>query len=293
MRGFGSSFTSKQPEKPPQVVVKRKVNIDYEVYATKSTHLDMSSIVILHSLCGNKQEWKDISNELNLRTGRKVIACGVVNHGMSSRHQNMSYFDMALDLLILLEKLKINKATCVGHRMGGKTAMTLALAQPERIDQLVILDAVPIPNSSVIGYPNKLTSGEKEQIKSAKTRDELVNILKKLDLEDTFYESVCKNINQSEDEVKCNVDINFLLENYEEIHSFPSFMESVNYSKSCLFIMGENNKSLKSIDHELIYKRFPKADLKSIKNSTLHMHIEQPDLLLEVLSQYLLDVEDK
>ena len=55
----------------------------------------------------------------------------------------MSYEAMAFDTLKVLENLDIKRCAIVGHSMGGKTAMCLALSYPEVVDRLVVVDSAP------------------------------------------------------------------------------------------------------------------------------------------------------
>ena len=62
------------------------------------------------------------------------------NHGRSPHHPVMDYPSLAADVLALMDRLQLPSASLVGHSMGGKTAMWLALRQPERVDRLVVGD---------------------------------------------------------------------------------------------------------------------------------------------------------
>jgi len=62
------------------------------------------------------------------------------NHGDSARFDTQSYHDMAEDLAELLDE----PAFVVGHSMGGKAAMTLALSRPEQVARLLVADIAPV-----------------------------------------------------------------------------------------------------------------------------------------------------
>ena len=65
------------------------------------------------------------------------------NHGDSDHHDNMSYKEMAEDVIRYADEKNLDRFTVVGHSMGGKTAMTLAMLYPNRMDGVVIVDAPP------------------------------------------------------------------------------------------------------------------------------------------------------
>lgn len=60
----------------------------------------------------------------------------------------MNYFVQTLDAKNLLQELDVKKAVLIGHSMGGKVAMTLALSFPELIDKVIIIDSSPAPSIS-------------------------------------------------------------------------------------------------------------------------------------------------
>ncbi|VFT70432.1 putative esterase/lipase [Escherichia coli] len=56
----------------------------------------------------------------------------------------MNYPAMAQDLVDTLDALQIDKATFIGHSMGGKAVMALTALTPDRIDKLVAIDIAPV-----------------------------------------------------------------------------------------------------------------------------------------------------
>jgi esterase len=105
-----------------------------------------STMVFLHGLFGNANNWRYISYSEPIRQRRNSILVDLRNHGESDHHDSMSYPEMAEDVIRHLDGLKINKFTLLGHSMGAKTAMNIATMIPERIDGLVIVDAAPKDN---------------------------------------------------------------------------------------------------------------------------------------------------
>lgn len=63
---------------------------------------------------------------------RQVLTVDARNHGSSPHSPVMTYEAMSLDMQHLLSRLGITKCILVGHSMGGKTAMTLALQRVSR-----------------------------------------------------------------------------------------------------------------------------------------------------------------
>ena len=104
------------------------------------THGDASlpKLLIVHGLYGSGRNWGVIAKRLSDRF--HVICPDMRNHGSSPWYDTQSYFDMAADFAALLE----GPTRVVGHSMGGKAAMVLALQHPELIEKLVIADIAPV-----------------------------------------------------------------------------------------------------------------------------------------------------
>jgi len=268
--------------------VERVLKLEYDVHSGVSTDLTLAPIVVCHGLFCNKKEWVKTCNELNALTGRKIIAYDAVNHGTSSQHKSMSYHNMALDLVTILEKLDINKETIIlGHRMGGKAAMTLALAQPEMISKLVIIDSAPCARKE--SYLGDTTLALKAvlsvDLSSFKTKEEVQNRIAKINMVPQLSESVVKNITESCDSGQrwtCNLQ--GVLENYKELISFPSFNEEVCCTAPALFV-GDNQKYAHEVPS--IMKRFPSAQIHDMDGCDFDIHKSMPADVLNAISEFV------
>jgi len=108
-------------------------------------------LVILHGLLGSKNNWRGISKALNKNvTPKTIYTVDARNHGDSPHHAHMDYLAMADDLVSWMDSLEMDTACLMGHSMGGRTAMAVALNHPSRVDRLVALDISPHGASSAI-----------------------------------------------------------------------------------------------------------------------------------------------
>ena len=101
-------------------------------------------LIIAHGLYGSGRNWGVIARRLADR--RDVVAVDMRNHGTSPRATSQSYPEMAADLAEVIATLG-GKADLLGHSMGGKTAMQLALTQGDLIRKLVVADIAPVAYS--------------------------------------------------------------------------------------------------------------------------------------------------
>ncbi len=99
-------------------------------------------LVLLHGLFGAASNWGRVQRRL--AEGRLVLALDARNHGGSPHDEAFDYRVMAQDVLDTLDSEGIGPAAVIGHSMGGKTAMHLALAAPDRVERLVVADIAPV-----------------------------------------------------------------------------------------------------------------------------------------------------
>jgi pimeloyl-ACP methyl ester carboxylesterase len=101
-----------------------------------------SPIILLHGLFGAAKNLGVVARALAKQA--RVISLDLRNHGDSPHEAAMDYGLMAQDVAETLAAKDIHAARVVGHSMGGKTAMTLALTRPELVEKLVVMDIAPI-----------------------------------------------------------------------------------------------------------------------------------------------------
>ncbi|MDN3567887.1 alpha/beta fold hydrolase [Paeniroseomonas aquatica] len=99
-------------------------------------------VVLLHGLFGSGQNWGGIQRQLATR--HRVLAIDLRNHGASPRAAAMDYPAMAADVAETMAGVTAAPAAVLGHSMGGKVAMVLALQEPQLVSRLVVADIAPI-----------------------------------------------------------------------------------------------------------------------------------------------------
>lgn len=98
-------------------------------------------LIIAHGLYGSGRNWGVIARRL--AEDRDVIAVDMRNHGGSPRQDLHGYPEMAADLAEVVQSFG-GKADMLGHSMGGKAVMQLALTQPELLRKIIVADIAPV-----------------------------------------------------------------------------------------------------------------------------------------------------
>ncbi len=118
-------------------------------YYASGTATGRPPVVILHGLFGSGRNWLTISRRLSQR--HLVYALDLRNHGDSPWDDEISYPILADDVDGFLDEHGLGRVAFIGHSMGGKTAMWLALTRPQRVARLLVADIAPV------AYPDRLS----------------------------------------------------------------------------------------------------------------------------------------
>ena len=106
-------------------------------------------VVILHGLLGSARNWTSIAKEL--AGTYRGFALDLRNHGRSPWAATMSFDDMAGDVAAFIEHQGLGAVALIGHSLGGKVAMRLALTRPELIERLLVVDVAPVAYAQTFG----------------------------------------------------------------------------------------------------------------------------------------------
>ncbi|KAK5729421.1 hypothetical protein LTR17_011951 [Elasticomyces elasticus] len=105
-------------------------------------------IVFIHGLFGSKKNNRSITHAsgraLARDLKRPVYAIDTRNHGDSSHDSRHDYTALAEDVELFLQEHKLEKSALIGHSMGAKTAMTIALRNKVSIGSLIPIDNAPV-----------------------------------------------------------------------------------------------------------------------------------------------------
>ncbi len=110
--------------------------------ASEAGATDAPPLLLLHGLFGQARNFATVQRRLAERY--RVIALDLRNHGRSPHAAGMDYLTLAVDVAETMAALRVAAGVLVGHSMGGKAAMALALTRPALVRRLVVVDIAPV-----------------------------------------------------------------------------------------------------------------------------------------------------
>ena len=240
------------------------------------------TILVLHGLLGSGRNWTSVAKRLAERF--KVITLDLRNHGGSPWADAMSYPVMAADVRAYIEQNALGPITVIGHSMGGKTAMRLALDAPSLVERLVVVDIAPVEYDHSTGeYVEALRALELDGLKSRNDVDERLAATVP---EAGIRAFLLQNLLRGDDGFTWRANLDVLSSAMPELMSFPTG-EHDGYRGPALFVAGANSNYVQPVHRPTIDALFAKADLRTIADAGHWVHAEQPTAFLAHLQDFL------
>jgi len=238
-------------------------------------------LVILHGLFGDLNNWKAIANRL---TDHYHVHCmDLRNHGDSPHTSGMTYTEMAADVAATCQSHKITRAHVIGHSMGGKTAMQLALDTTELVDRLAVVDIGPRQYEH---HHNSILEGLQHLSVTTLTSRKQADTILQLYAPDAGVRSfLLKNLTRQEDgHYKLRINIDEITACYDDIAN--SIQSHRQFDHPVLFVKGAESDYLSEADRAPIAKLFSNPSLKTIDGAGHWPHSEKPEVIYKILVDF-------
>jgi esterase len=240
-------------------------------------------VVILHGLLGSARNWSTFAKEL--AGTRRVFALDLRNHGSSPWADQMTYAQMAEDVRAFMARQGLPTAAVVGHSMGGKVAMCLALAHGQQVERLVVVDVAPVAyQRSFNAYVEAMRALD---LSGISRRSEADALLAEQISDAGVRGFLLQNLISTDDGLAWRVPLQALAYNMPELVGFPDLRDAGQYGGPTLFVTGDRSDYVRPEHHAEIRRLFPHAQFAMIPNAGHWVHAEAPEQFLEVVGAFL------
>ena len=241
---------------------------------------------LLHGLFGASDNWHYIAQKL--AENFHVFTPDLRNHGQSPHSATMDYPLMAGDVAEIMAAQGLAGAYVIGHSMGGKVAMQLALQFPERVEKLIVSDIAP-----------RVYAPAHERIFKALLALDLTAYSSRQPMEEVLEPDIpnlvlrrflLKNLGRdSQGKFYWKMNLRGIWENY------PKLAESLTTAKPfigpTLFVRGGRSDYIQLGDETLIHQIFPQARMETIPEASHWVHADKPEEFLGLVRAFLCDIE--
>ena len=240
-------------------------------------------LLILHGLFGSHKNWHQQAR--GLAENFSVYTFDLRNHGSSPHNSEMNYQVMAADIIYWMKNQDIESANLLGHSMGGKVAMQLALTHSERVDKLVIVDIAPKhypPHHDEI--LQAMTGLDFAKLKS---RQEIDQQLQTAIPDDSVRQFILTNLVRNRSgRLDWQLNLDAIINNNQHISIEPAANQT--YTGPTLFIKGAESDYIQAEDKSRITELFPNASSKIIGGAGHWPHAEKPQVFNKIVGDFLL-----
>jgi esterase len=239
------------------------------------------AIVLLHGIFGSSDNW--LTQAKLLSAHYHTYALDMRNHGQSFHDAKFDYPAMVNDVLVFMETHGIKNAIMMGHSMGGKVAMNFAVAHPDKLQKLVVVDIAP--KAYDMRHYVILDGLKAIPIDKVTTRNEADDALAPFVGEPDVRQFLLKNMQRKPDGgFRWKLNLHAIDKNIENIGvdlQFPGKFE-----QPTLFVKGARSNYIKDQDLKRIREVFPAAELKTL--DTGHwVPAEKPKEFVDLVTEWL------
>ncbi|WP_323717632.1 alpha/beta fold hydrolase [Paracoccus aminovorans] len=242
---------------------------------------DRPPVLLAHGLFGSGRNLGGLARRLG--ESRRVISVDMRNHGDSFHDSDHGYPALAADLAEIIAA-RGGTADVLGHSMGGKAAMVLALTRPETVRRLVVMDIAPF------AYDHSQT--------------ELIDAMQAVDLSGLHLRSeadarlaeqvadlgvrafLLQSLDLNAQPARWKLNLAALRDQMPLITGWPE-MPKATFPGPALFLAGADSDYCGTAQVHAIRKYFPEAQIRIVEGAGHWLHADRPAEVAEAVARFL------
>ncbi len=242
-----------------------------------------SRVVFCHGLFGQGRNWTQAAKALSAE--HRVLLLDMPNHGRSPWTETFDYLELA-DLVAA--ELGDEPVALVGHSMGGKIAMCLALRHPELVERLAVVDVAPVAYPSGREFVGYIETMQGLDLAALESRSEAEDALREAVPNPVVRSFLLQNLRRGDDGWHWQVNLDLLGDSMPGLTGWPAeALGEATYDGPVLWVGGADSDYIADEHAEEMDRRFPRNRRVLVKGAGHWVHSEQPEVFLEVLRRFL------
>lgn len=240
-----------------------------------------TTLVIAHGLFGSARNWRSLARKWAL--DRPVIALDMRNHGESPHFDTHDYPALAADLAETISHLSGGAVDVLGHSMGGKSAMWMALVAPDRLRRLIIADIAPVTYTHSHG--DLIAAMRDVDLSKVQTRKDAETLLSQHVDDAGIRAFLLQSLSIEHGQAKWVLNLEALDRNMSALTGFPA--SDSQFDGPALFLRGELSDYVLPEHHDMIRSRFPNFNIADIAQAGHWLHAERPQEVFSAVNAFL------
>jgi len=252
----------------------------YREYGSPRT--DRPCLIFLHGLFGSSINWHSIARKFEDEW--HIVIPDLRNHGRSPHSESMDYIVMAEDVHDLLDTLEIDQAILIGHSMGGKTAMLLAMNQTDLVRALIVVDIAPVAYAHE--FDGILAGFTAVDLDSIANRSEADAMMAEKISHPGIRQYLLQNLSRDEGAWRWRLNLPVIDRCMDEIKGFPGCHEKA-YAGPTLILRGERSDYVLSEHKPVINACLSRVSLETIPGVGHWVYAEAPEAFVSAINRFL------
>lgn len=240
-------------------------------------------LLILHGLFGSGGNWRSVARQLS--DTHRVLCVDLRNHGTSPWADSMPYAEMAGDVLRVIERENLREPVVMGHSMGGKTAMALALLHPKVASRLILIDIAPV------AYADRLSPFVEAMrgidMLAAGSRSEIQQRLATSVPEPSVVPFLMQNLVSRNSHFDWRINLAGIGASLHQLSDFPSDLRGFQFKGPVQVIAGGRSDYVEHPDGRDYQPMFPKIRIDMIDSAGHWVHADEPQRFLALVRKAL------
>lgn len=239
-------------------------------------------LLVVHGLFGSGRNWHSIAKRLSDRF--RIFAVDLRNHGESPWTPSMTLDDLCSDLLRFLDDHHIAEATVLGHSLGGKAAMLLALRHAARVEQLIVVDIAPAAYAH--DFASHIAAMRALDLGGATRRAEAAEHLATALADPATAAFLAQNLATGTHGLVWKLNLDAIDAAMPSLLTFPAAFAGA-YEGRTLFVRGEHSDYIGREHQGQIFTLFPQAEFAVISRAGHRVHADQPGPFVDAVLDFI------
>ncbi|GAA1792502.1 alpha/beta fold hydrolase [Nocardioides hankookensis] len=242
-------------------------------------------VAFCHGLFGQGKNWTTIAKAV--ATDHRVLLVDMPHHGRSPWRDHFDYVDVADQVAELFSA--DDPVALVGHSMGGKAAMVLALRHPELVERLCVVDVSPVAYRSKSEFVGYIDAMQRLDLTALERRSEADAALVDAVPDPTVRSFLLQNLRHEGDGWAWQPNLDVLGRDIDVLGDWPdeALAGTPPYEGSTLWVNGQDSGYVREEFVAAMDHWFPRNRRVTIKGAGHWVHSEQPAVFTEVLRRFL------
>ncbi|MEQ1620499.1 MAG: alpha/beta fold hydrolase [Methylococcales bacterium] len=251
------------------------VNLAFDEFGNENA----PPLLILHGFFASSRNWRQIAEKLSANF--HVYVLDMRNHGVSAHHPVMDYPAMAEDVRQFIRRLGLEKVSLLGHSMGGKVAMCLALESPDLIAKLVVVDIAPV--SYQHSFDDLILALKALPLTQLSNRKQAEVWLAESIPELSYRQFLLQNLILNDGEYSWRINLDIFFRTAANIIAFPEQHGVSPFAGDALFIAGGDSNYFQPGNADVL---FPGAEITIIPDAGHWVHVQNPEAFIAAVEAF-------